>query len=79
MAYNNRGVSYFLQNMQDKAFEDYTKAIELDNNNSEAYINRAYVHLRNGNQSFAISDLQKGCDLGNNVGCDTLHDVLRNK
>jgi protein O-mannosyl-transferase len=72
LAYNNRGAAYFLEGNYDKAFESLNKAIELNKNNAEAYINRAYVYLKTDNTALAIPDLQEGCALGQEVGCDLL-------
>ena len=76
MAYNNRGVVSFLEERYDKACEDFTKATELNKSNSEAYINRAYVYLKTGKNTLAVSDLKSGCDLGNKVGCTALKELL---
>ena len=77
MAYNNRGTAYYLQGQYDKAFGDFSSAIKLNPNNAEAYINRGYVYLKKGDTASAAYDLQRGCHLGNERGCEALRDLLK--
>jgi protein O-mannosyl-transferase len=59
VAYNNRGNYYNVHGANDKAINDYTKAIELEQNYDDAYYNRGVTY---GNQKLfdkAINDYTK--------------------
>ncbi len=75
MAYNNRGAALFLLGRLDEALDDFNRAIFLNPANAEAYINRGYVYLRKGERILAAPDLESGCRLGNEQGCQALRDL----
>ena len=52
--------------------EDYSKVITLNPNNASIYIKRGHAYSLSGNRDKAISDFQKACDRGNEVGCKAL-------
>jgi len=63
VAWNNRGTTYFQQGLYDKAIEDYSKAIAID----EAglyYANRGSAKRNKGLYDLAISDFKKAIELG---------------
>ena len=78
-AYTNRGFAYYNNGQYDRAIEDYDKAIALDPNDAEAYNNRGVAYAVKGNKDRAISDYKKACDMGNELGCRNLHEVLQNR
>ena len=58
VAWSNRGTTYFQQGLYDKAIEDYSKAIAID----EAgiyYANRGSAKRNKGLYDLAISDFKK--------------------
>lgn len=57
-AYERRGyVNYRLRNYSD-AMYDYSKSIDINPRNAEAYFGRAFVHMANDEIQQAIADLQ---------------------
>lgn len=59
LAYERRGrVNFQLQNFKD-ALYDYSKSIDINPNNPEPYVGRAFVHLRNQDYAKAIIDLDQ--------------------
>ena len=62
--YYNRGNVYVQRNDHVHAIEDYTRAIELDQNLAEAWYNRGLARLALKQQDEAISDLSKAGELG---------------
>ena len=46
--WHDKGYQYFLDNEDDKAIEDYNKAIELDPNYALAYIDRGFIYYNKG-------------------------------
>ncbi|MCB0640541.1 MAG: tetratricopeptide repeat protein [Phaeodactylibacter sp.] len=59
LAYERRGhVNFQLHNFKD-ALYDYTKSIDINPNNPEPYVGRAFVHLRNQDYAKAIKDLDQ--------------------
>ena len=75
----NLGYSYAENGLYDDAIEAYTKAIALDPNYAIAYYNRGITYYKKGNMGRAISDFQKACDMGNEMGCENLQIVLKNR
>jgi hypothetical protein len=71
-AYNNRGLTLYYVGQYTRALEDYNKAIELDQRFADAYFNRGNIYLKTGKAKAALSDLQKGCSLGDRKSCNAL-------
>ena len=67
-----RGYTYSFVNQQNNALEDYSKAIELDQDNFKAYVQRGNLYLKTGDKGRAVSDFKKACDLGDKEGCNAL-------
>jgi tetratricopeptide (TPR) repeat protein len=79
-AYDNSGVAYANKGQYDRAIEDFNKAIALNPNEGGAYNNRGVAYYnKKGNMGRAISDFQKACDMGNEMGCKNLQIVLQNR
>ena len=62
--YYNRGTLYALRNDNQRAIDDYTRAIQLEQNLAEAYYNRGLVFIRLKRVDEAITDLSKAGELG---------------
>lgn len=73
------GVAYYNNRMYESAIRAYKRAIEINPDYAEAYFNRGLAYEMLGNKSMAISDFQKACDLGSEVGCENLKRVLRQR
>ncbi len=56
------------------AIEDYTKAIELDPNYTEAYANRGWAKEELGDKEGAIADWQKAADLGDEEAAEWIQE-----
>ena len=56
--YVNKGNAKQLSKQYDKAIQDYTKAIELDGKNADAYFQRAKVYNLQGKTQKAIDDFK---------------------
>jgi tetratricopeptide (TPR) repeat protein len=76
-AYVNRGITHALIGQAGTALEDFNKAIELKQNFTVAYFNRGKLYLETGRRQLAIADFQKACGLGDEVGCNTLQELIR--
>ena len=75
-----RGLIYHQNKGQnDRAIEDYSKAIAIDPNYALAYSSRGLIYAILGNMGRAISDFQKACDLGLELGCKALEMALKNR
>ncbi len=61
--YVNSGNSKQLSKQYDAAIKDYTKAIEMDGKNVEAYFQRAKVYNFKGDKKNAMKDFQSVVDL----------------
>lgn len=74
VAYVNRGILYFIQGENDRAFADYTKAIEINPNLATPYAQRAFVYSIKGNKEQAIADARKALEIepSNNVAKNVL-------
>jgi Flp pilus assembly protein TadD len=57
------GAIYARKDMQEEAAEEYSIAIELDQENISAYVNRAEILLQHGEFEIAMDDLQKAIKL----------------
>lgn len=67
--FNSRGKLYFNSNNRDTlqlAYQDYSKAIELNPNNSEYYVNRGSTIARLGNLEASILDYNKALEINPN-------------
>lgn len=67
----SKAIAYHNMKELEKAFEAYTKAIEIDNKMVDAYYNRAHVvllfdNLEEKGLKQALSDLQKAIELDEN-------------
>jgi tetratricopeptide (TPR) repeat protein len=62
--YYNRGNLYAVRNDYQRAIDDYTRAIELDNHLAEAWYNRGLARIHAKNTSDGIADLSKAGELG---------------
>jgi tetratricopeptide (TPR) repeat protein len=60
---NSRGCAFERKGETDKAIADYTKAIDLDIRDAEAYYNRGAAFYKNGDVDKAIADWTKAIDL----------------
>ncbi len=63
-AFNNRGVAYERIGETDKAFNDFTWAIEADPRWATAYANRANVYMHRREWAKARADFEQGISVG---------------
>ena len=75
--YYNRGITHSESGDYDCAIEDYTKAIELDPNNSDAYYRRSKAWLHLGETEKAKADMKTSSEIGIN-STTALDETLRN-
>ena len=61
--FNERGNRYSRNGVYQQAVEDYTRAIELDQNFADAFFNRGVSHYELGLYQEAIEDLTRAIDL----------------
>lgn len=61
--YSREGMLYDNQAIHEKAIQEFTKAIEADSNNINAYIMRGHMHDRDGHPEIAIHDHNKAIEL----------------
>ena len=61
--YNERGLAYLMSKKMHKAMADFTYAINIDANNSRAYLNRGCVCSKMGNIEGAMEDFSKTLQL----------------
>ncbi len=78
-AYAYHDLVYHHKSQYEKAIVDYNKAIALNPNDVGAYTNRGVAYALSGNMGRAISDLQKACDMGNEIGCKALKMALEKR
>ena len=64
LAYYNRGVAYDKIGQGDKAIADYTKAIEINPRDAEAYNYRGIAYYYKARYDKACSDWKRVCELG---------------
>lgn len=62
----NLGIDYYKKGEYDNAIFYYTKAIEIDPQYFEAYINRANIYASKKNYEQAISDYNKAIEINQN-------------
>jgi tetratricopeptide (TPR) repeat protein len=78
--YNSRntlGAVYAEAGLVDKAFEQFNKAILLNQGQAMAYNNRGLLFVMTGDKEHAALDYRKACDLGDDNGCNALHELMR--
>ena len=73
MAYNNRGIAYLqlrettpfgpIYDPDERAIQDFDKAIQLDPNDGDAYVNRGLAYDALGQYAKANADKAKACSL----------------
>jgi tetratricopeptide (TPR) repeat protein len=62
-AYYARGLSYHLAEKHDRAIADYTKAIELNPNFTQAYNNCTWAYFKSGKPADGLPDAEKSLEL----------------
>ncbi len=62
--FNKRGIVCATRGQDQSAIENFNKAISLKQDYANAYNNRAFVYLNQGNNEFGCQDAQKACALG---------------
>lgn len=75
--YYNRGIAHSKNGDYDCAIADYTKAIELDPDNSDAYYRRSKAWLHLGETEKAKIDMKTASKIGIN-STTALDETLRN-
>ena len=65
LAYNNRGNAYSDFGNYKQAIEDYGRVIEIKPGYAEAYYNRGFIYLKQGDNISGCRDARKACELGN--------------
>lgn len=78
--YYNRGIAHSKNGDYDCAIADYTQAIELDPDNSDAYYRRSKVWLHLGETEKAKADMKTASEIGINSSTaldETLRDYKR--
>ncbi|HLV41606.1 MAG TPA: tetratricopeptide repeat protein [Brumimicrobium sp.] len=66
--YYQRGIQYFKLAQYDKAIEDFSKVILIDNRFADAYNDRGSAYKLNGNIDKAIEDYSRAADLDKKSG-----------
>ena len=61
-AYDNRGNSYVQENRNKEAFDDFSKAIALNDHFASAYVNRAILFAKNAQAQEALNDFNKAIE-----------------
>ncbi len=64
--YNNQGCDLYDEGRYDEAIAEYTKAIELDQNDARYYCNRGIAYNQKGQYDLAIADYNKAIELDQN-------------
>ena len=67
MAYNNRGNAYYMKGDDKAAIENYTRALDIDDDYAAAYTARGLLHEKSGNFKKARSDFQSALTADTNV------------
>jgi len=63
--YNNRGIAYSSLGNYRQAIDDCSRAIEIKPGYADAYTNRAFVYLKQGDNISGCRDALKACESGN--------------
>ena len=63
------------QGLKDTDGLEVCKAIEIDNQNSEAYLNRGIVYITIGMKNEGCIDLSKAGELGNITAYDSIKEL----
>ena len=66
IVYNHRGMAYFMCSEYDNALNDFTKAIQTNQNSHRAYGNRAIIYKLYQSYEEAINDFNKSIELRHN-------------
>jgi tetratricopeptide (TPR) repeat protein len=67
LTYEYRGRTYSSLELHEKAVEDYTESIKLDEGNAPVYVNRGVSPLKIGHYQRAISDFNKAKTMGDDA------------
>jgi len=78
LAYKKRGTVFYEESQFDKAIEDYTKAIALDQKDAQVFVNRGLAYLKIAQIELAIPDFRRACELGDYFGCNAPKYLLTN-
>lgn len=71
--YKNRGIAYAKKKQSEMAFRDFDMAVSLYQKDADLYVRRGATSAVVGNFGKAMSDFQKACDMGDERGCNALH------
>jgi tetratricopeptide (TPR) repeat protein len=75
-AYYNRGASCARLGMYREAIQNFTESLSFKKpRNAGAYAYRAFANSKLGEQQQALLDFEKGCSLGNEVGCRMVNEM----
>jgi tetratricopeptide (TPR) repeat protein len=66
--YLRRGIAYYNDSQYDQAISDFTKALEINPRDADAYSNRGSVYREKGQYEQAISDSNKALEINPNFG-----------
>ena len=69
MAYNNRGIAYYVLGQYKRAIEDFDVAIQLNRGYANAYDWRGSAYFKLGQYANADADEAKACSLDSKY-CD---------
>jgi hypothetical protein len=69
-AYKSRGSIYNQMGQLDKAIDDYSKAIALNQGDTQTIVYRGLAYLKLGQVQLAIADFNRACELGDIFGCN---------
>lgn len=73
--YKNRGIAYAKKEQYEMAFRDFDMAVSLYQKDADLYVRRGATGAAVGNFGKAMSDFQKACDMGDERGCNALHQM----
>jgi len=75
--YFESGLAYYYKGYNDKAIQDYDKAISLNAELHGLYQQQGYMYEKKGNFGKAIQDYKKACDIGNKDACSSLKEMTK--